>query len=1084
MFYAITEGRRTAVAVGGPPRSGKSVIARQAAARLTRAKPGKQPGWAVVAVASRSHELPDRHEALEVGRHALALADIAAGQKVLLVLEDLQPVGPGDTDAVLPFVAEGLDVSVLALLQVNANSPNDWKTDRVLVVPAIVGRVALREFVRRIAETYPAEADSGPALTLLRGDHWIPDLRRLCEVMRRDTASTTSTLAGIPPSAYGALAMAAAMTLCRCPVPAEILGGVNRQTRDAVGVIPGNEQGTLTLAGWDICHELIALNAHDPGAAAVTQRGRGVTMVDRMVALLLPPFEAALRSGSAKPLQIMRGALLYRASLCAELLRQANQSGALAAWAAHADSVTLAQSLLSVGAALDEEGSWLLVHDFLHGLRPTDAQPDLHSVVVIERCLQQYLSRADEVQFRKVLTWLLWAASQVLDSQSGSPDERYQFLRRLLRYHEPLLNDLVANRVVEIFSDLDPLRTEDYLLVRRAYKLQLRANRNVQEESASFPIDQEHPVQALIKHEPERTGGIGLYVAVMLLRMLFRYEQWDPMFDRYQHHFEPAVNYTSARNLAHALRELQDYRTPLSTFVVNKWQGLVEAVQSILFQTTVTADTADLLRVIADIHARKAYEILYHRNGDPRSDLAQRIAYNIRKTKDAKGAGMLISACSEIDDLFRAAEDSFASQLAENLTEKWVLMILATDPRPSIKYYLVRGLWDANARYRHRCLDKIHEMVCENLLRSPRPWAAKLAMQVGSDPDFGIPFLLGLRASLRSEDILTAITENRSVETYGELQGLGRVLFGDIASGYLQRFDEGDFVERLAAASPGVVAETCRQTARTLAAADVPGAARQIARLADRTHLLPEGAWAWRLERTKTPEEFAQAANILRELDPDMAREAITELAARKSVTSYGNEPTGVLLAMLRRAVFESATGACAMLGAIDRSSPGTGKQLYEDLSQQPLLPHALTEEIRQLQNPVAQASAARHLARIGLLPGSPRDAWIGKVFETRRKTAGFLRSPRSIVEQLRMLAVWDPEFAHTFVGDLSFTNVKARLSAGLSKDIASAVEFASILDELGCWPLAIEVCEVLTSLDAPRLVRFAGLDAMPLSLS
>mgnify|MGYP001354015857 CR=1 FL=1 len=173
---------------------------------------------------------------------------------------------------------------------------------------------------------------------------------------------------------------------------------------------------------------------------------------------------------------------------------------------------------------------------------------------------------------------------------------------------------------------------------------------------------------------------------------------------------------------------------------------LGKQLRNVLFNSS-AIDAAQLLSTIANIHSGTVRWLLYRDDRGilvPDDNLASRLAKRIKESDDSKGAGLLLSATHRVDALYCSTEDTFAGRLARHLGEDFAFEQVKREIRPSVLYYLLRGLWEAGASYRGEVEDRAFDLIVSTIkspYRAHRPFAAQLALLLAADEHFGEKFL-------------------------------------------------------------------------------------------------------------------------------------------------------------------------------------------------------------------------------------------------------------------------------------------------------------------------------------------------------
>jgi hypothetical protein len=418
----------------------------------------------------------------------------------------------------------------------------------------------------------------------------------------------------------------------------------------------------------------------------------------------------------------------------------------------------------------------------------------------------------------------------------------------------------------------------------------------------------------------------------------------------------------------------------------------------------------------------------------------------------------------------------FAQRFGECLGEERTLKMLRDDPRPSVKYYLIKGLWDVQVSFRRVCLETARDVVVDGIAGTPRPWGARLALQVGADVETGQEFLVDLKEHLPLRAVLRGMGHHSSPEAQVEFHRLARALYPEAADQYARQFNVDVFLEPLAGAPPVTAIECCREVGRTLADAGYHEGGRDIVKAADRV-IGEMDAWSNRLARTRTGEQLAQALNIFLDIDRPTTRSVVAALGQRV-LKSDGGEGEGesLLIWKTRQAMFDSSTAAASLLSSLEETDAGLGSTIYAYLRQNPVLMQVFTYELQLLQSPSVQYTAARQLAAIGVLPHRADTEWMRQVAFVKQGFVRTLANPRLLTDIIRMLGIWSQSWADNAVRSVDHARLSTRLRLGLSRDISPAVALAGLHYDFR-HPAGSElVLDALSNLAPSRIVECVGL--------
>ncbi|MGW1783421.1 hypothetical protein ACWCQQ_30430 [Streptomyces sp. NPDC002143] len=1110
--------RRVAV-VGGTVRSGKTTIAEHLADDLS------SRGWQVQAISSTRGELPDRDPLIEAARRAIDLMERDEGKPCLLILDGLLPLQGGNNavDALLPMVSEAIRGSVLALLEYDVSAHFEWSTDGVDVAPAVVGGPHLEDFVKDVALARPGQLDLEVGLAEIRRSDGSRDLDRIIRVMGADGGEdpVLACFGGLGIAQQEAVADLAAASLIHSGIPEETLADLDlsEEERAALGVrtlagaggdglarIPCVEDCTRILQRvLQIREEIEEGDDRDePDRVPVPGEHR---LRAEVVERLQPRVEELMRHESREVLTWLLGARLYHARVAAELLDR-TRDGAFADWLAGAQAAELARCLTALGSSLSEEIAGDVILEFTKRLEDDPSPLRLHDLVTVIRGIRHAMSTG-ALALDGVRTWLRAQLNAVLEAGEGTAQQRLHLLERIEWFQHADLDEIAVKRVAEVVTGLDPTRPADYFLVLRALRLQRRLWRRVAEDAALHyeddtpgyhPVDQEAGPELLIDYRPRAEDGFAVVLAGMMLRRhVDRTDQtqWVTMIDEYQDLLQPALDNSSPRDVITALHELRRtsgmHRNEIFKRAVNTHRDggrYLGALRALLRRAT-PMETVEFLRVVQGLHAWCACLLLaaptpglvWTEDNDPDHELAVRLADATKG--DPKAAGMLLSVTHAVENPYHQSGESFAQRFGNALGETTVADWLTKDPRPSVKYYLVKGLWEAQVGYRERCLGLMVDIVAQSLATSRRAWGPRLALWIGADPEFGPGFLADLRERVGIDDLLVGMSVWSPPDAQAEFHRLARALYPNAAHRYAQTFDVGELAHRLANASSIAVAETCREVARTMRHGKRDENGVSGAGLLQKTGKIigRRDVWTDRLDTVRTGEEFTQFLSILSEIDRGFVRRLLGEYGERTMLTAVHATEELRLVWKTRSAMYQNPLAATGMLSKLEQVAE-LGRAVYTGLSDDTHLMKIFTDELQLLQNPTEQYTAALHLSRIGIGPTHPRNAeWMQMTYELKQRIVSTVSSPRAIRDILRTMALWERRWAIDLVPKIDLAKPARRLRLGLIADLEPTIGLAAMLTSLDDRDRASRTLEMLEEVGWERVVDHVDLPSAVLLL-
>ena len=650
-------GPGSLMVLGGPARSGRSVIVRQ----LARSLASRRRPWLVQVITGTAHRLPDRHAALEIATHALAsITCPEQATRRLLVFEDLQPIGDGNASEVLRYVAEQLRIAVLGVLEYAENSAVEWDTDDTFVATSVVSREQRARFVGELAAA-DAALDPAPALEALnRGDP--ADLRMLTMLMNGDTdtaARRSERFTEMLEEERAALVLAAAVSLVSGELGDDELAVITEPDRRLFGIGPGRKPSTLRLVSAEDCFAL--LDQYSGRSTPSTPRERHWPTVNSMMASQL---ESCLRrllgAEDTKLAGWLEGVRLFHSDLCRTLLNAISADGLLQEWAARAPIISVIDVIALVELMPDlaaQEYTEQLITRICRGQR----QWSPAELLTLMRAGQQVEFFLSSTTLDELALWLAASVNRVIAAGSGRPDERLALLAALDRLNRPEGASVIAERALDVLVGLTP-REEDYRLIQQVDRLQRKA-KNKDPSMPLFPVDQETPVQALLTHEPDPADGVCVLLAMMNLRLSFdRHIEFQGIFSEFEIALNRALGFATASELARALQAIRSPIPQLSTWLLWNWFDFRTRVRDLMWRTAGATEAAALLNAVARANLQVAAKLI---DDQPNHQLARELARRSAGAKDAKGIGQLLSVTQSIEDAF--GRGGFCTELAEAL---------------------------------------------------------------------------------------------------------------------------------------------------------------------------------------------------------------------------------------------------------------------------------------------------------------------------------------------------------------------------------------------------------------------------------
>ncbi|KQX53264.1 MULTISPECIES: hypothetical protein [unclassified Streptomyces] len=1053
------EPERKVAVLGGPSGSGKSCIARCTARALA------ETGRRVIVLVPDNRAFPSGDVLAEGVRHALGSLgppDRPESGCPVVILDAIRPMGETDVDHVLPAVSAELGVSVLACLEYDINSHHDWQAANLTVVHSVVRPAALLDLAFRAREihgdTVAGNARFVEALARRCGHDLSNFVKGLCDYRggndrpERLEEELRATFKGDPDLGADTQDLAAVVAAV------SLLGGNvavpegERANLFRLGAAPDGVADRLRFPSQADCRTILDAHAELEHPDEATRPRRHDQVADLVAKELFRDLEDR-RSGL---LPVLRGARLYDERTCrtlAERLLDPDHEDDFAKWRRKASPVAIALVLLAMDSSLGERVIGRLLKTLVTRL-PETTLGSARDLLAVIRAIHRHRHRFSDSQFDTLADWMVRRFGDLLESRPRAGDGLYSVLEQLSRFHDPRLDEIVATRGSETLIRLNPDKALDYRTVSRVERLVRRAANDIGEPEYASWVQNEAEVRKLLDHDPDPTRGIALYVASLVLRARYDpdYEDWDIVFVRHETRIRQALRHTDAVDLRFALEEARDYQLAFVTKLlndkkINKGEGFGVAIHNAL-RTATPTDAALLLRTTSEIHDYTARHALYGDRAErPDVGLARTLAQQVRGNQDAKGAGLLLSATARVDELFLTEKKGFCQFLAEELGKDWVHARLEEDPRISIQYHLIKGIWEANASFREECLDLFVDVVARALNRSMRPWGPQAALLLGQDEEFGAEFLEKLGRHVADKRLFDGMKEAPIADARRYFHQLGRAMYQGLPGQYVNEHDAAVFIERMASASPSSSALCAREVARTLVDGGVP--------------VGDAGLWVLRKEGTETPESVGRrwGAQISRGASANQVTEVINVLAGLNGATASatlgylkGKEMVrrgrkySLLRDKVRQAVYNDPVEAARLLTAVERATAGAGVELMRDLQGESGAWNAFTSEVAHIQHPTQQYQVVRQLVALGLRSGGRHSKWVDNLGKRHEATVRQVTSPAALADVLRLALIWDAEWAGRLAAGVPGQRLARRLGYARVRDLMHLPSLLSLL--------------------------------------
>lgn len=1031
----------------GPRNCGKTVCAQQLVRKLESA------GWQTVVLSPDRHQLPSDGELPTVVRAALTTTGIdSTRRKVLVVLEDLHALEDGNIGEALESLSE-LKVGVLALTRFVDGATNHWDNRGVtsyvtLVAPEDMADLA-RQMIRQAPGKYRVRADDTAAVDLAV-EACQGDLRLLADLLQEEPAGKPAPAAVLPERGLGVeLVRERARTVCD-GLGADAKAAVYRLAAVSwldeevpsahVAAIPEDTRTALAV----VIHEDLARIPSTVRAEAVLACASPEGL-DALHTHLESYVLDLLREENFQRLDaLLRKCAAYAPQQLAQLLELTSIRRAITNWAA-VSHPRKALTLLRL-CRRNSDADWTAA------ALPTVLERASSTRDLTVRDLTLALTALWDDEFRlpqNVLSdFVAWVGKPQggLDSVLARPStltDRYRLVNALLKLAgegtTPIetVCEWLEQRADALVRGADPARHRDLIAVRRMDDLIFAKSRQARESdpaSALRPLFK--PAQFLIESHPTRDRSLAAILSWLSLRLHFDGpKDWDQIIEQYKSQLQAALAYSDASQISQALFDLSQSNRGLSNRLLNHLKfgrTLVPVVKA-----APPAEAAILISTVRNIHAGTLRTLLYqeNRDGDLIADigLARELARSVRAFEDARGAGMLLSSVSRVDDLYCDTKERFSYRLACEIGQEFVENVMLRERRPAIVYHLLRGLWESGADYRQAVEESALNLVVSSIRAqrgTARPWGPRLAMLLIQDDYFGQRFLHELAARLDRKVLCDRMSQmSLDPESMVHTHRLGLALVPDIGVDFSKRIelDKAGRVQFVSTASN--VAQKLQVLADTLRASGKAEATALVLNHFKQQN--PQWNWAERLRVGRSIGAFTTTLGQLRKLDPSEAATTVDALSR-----PHGGQDISHLRELVMRSVVHPPLAA-ELLSEIERCKSGLGKAELAALRSERRRWWTLIEAFKFEQDPLTQGVVGRSLARLGVTNRTEETEWMHTLVTTRwENTIHLLASPRAVTEMLRLAYMWEPQWGEQLAASVNVGRLLNRLRLNLRSDL------------------------------------------------
>ncbi|WP_285042415.1 hypothetical protein [Plantibacter sp. LMC-P-059a] len=752
--------------LGGKAHTGKTVIAQQLAGWLhSRAM------WDVIVLRPDSRSIAEDAELSDIIAAARDIHLHGRRRPCLVVVEDLRPVDSVDLGSILATAASECEVSLLAIARYGDNGRRPWDSGNVATLNAIVTREQVFDLAERMVRhssgtlALPDAATPDSVWDMTGGG----DLVALEPLLRGHVYTTTPHAANV-----------------RWVVQ---LGLIEEGVWDEC--LTDQERDSLLAAGAVIIDGSIraSLSSSDRRRLEADEAAREEGIAEALE-LTLERYFGCPKSHSHDQVvvRLLLSASAYSPAALGEVMSRAVSLVRLQEWLRLRDVSTIVSVVRAVRTHIGEVSLTLLLTLAVDSLdsRRVPAGALARLVLMIDR-LQVAWPGSDLTP--RLVHWLkndhglerslesnAYFSDRVSLALSASFLGSFEVYELVLRLMPKFLLGIETDRG----SDLRALLVLEDAMDRCGRRYESATNATA-DRLADLPAFLE-----ITAHPPVGFSALMAWLALSVRRRGGATD-WMPLIELHGLAVLNGMGNATPGTISSGLGHLANTNRGFANKLVKALRGVSGVsgleLRDILRSRLISGpagDAAELLRVVANVHAHLARELLFSEaSGDavPRDALAEALAARISRAVDIKGAGQLLPACHRIDEEF-ATGPGFAFALAEYLGIEFMQKALEYENRPSVVSYLLSGLWLAKASYRNDTTERALGLVIEHINQRD-PWrqrfAARLGVSMSLDPDYGLEALRRISHSVSVERFVDiALSSHVLPETLSDVHRLAR----------------------------------------------------------------------------------------------------------------------------------------------------------------------------------------------------------------------------------------------------------------------------------------------------------------------
>lgn len=1001
----------TPIVLGGPPSIGKTWTARSVSEALAA------EGWSVRLMTFPDGRLPQFNEIRRLIELMIVLYPVEPQSSWLLVLEDLDAFPDANNlDDVLLRVSSEFGCSVLAVATAREGNPVTWQQDRLQVVGFRYDHASILDAVQRLTSAYPARFGraagyEGVVARASGGDMWW--LVRLLDYITPETARDD------PKELKEAFVEQRAT-------------GLDDAGRRAAAVLAAHSAIGITVRTTDL--EPLSVTQLNRLGARELRDGQWLLPSPTAQATLMQVLDSRYSHQLSKALRETLARLLNNDDVSGVLRLLTNCSKVADGEVLEALASEYRLRLITTLAASAEPDQLAsLVRLLRGGVRPNDRSTLWMQLV--DQVAARGWSGLAAPHIVAILTALnLHTESAEAEAAGQDLEDTWTRILRLLDQQIPTVTStMTPQEAIGLVNAVNRLFRWDQTngIIRQVFKASL-TNVNPEDGDDVFTAIRLIELARTLDRRNDRAGMRGAvldspgyrrlaaanpaigdaYDYVAQLAACDALGRDSPSEMEVERQLQIRIPRTHPARFASALYQLRNF-APDKLALVRR-ANLQTATDSIM-STAPPGVLSQLIRALMRFNPRLAVALHYGADGRPNADRLDAYTTSLLELGDHRAASHLIAACAALDNEFTDFDQSFATTLVARIEP--LQRTLARETRSIVVERFVAGLLESNidTDQLERLADPMRNRIMDRFSATSGDGSeARLALLLSDDEALGESFRNRIAREFRPEsharsELLIRMRPRYSPEATMAYQQLAIAVAPDLCAEFAEQTHSRHLsFHNLRDDRMNSVLRALQATARTLSYAGKPREGQRLVRSIARD----ANSWGKKLGRIRSAADLRQAIDLLRKLDPDIARGAVRRYAVPFTPARTAGPPQLAALIVSGSTTPQDSAGLLAAVAKTDRQLVA---ELTAELRKQPAWGRRRRALVESTY-PGEQGQILQDLGTAGYELGSPdlralRQAWFDLAY--------LMRNPRTLSNLLTGFLSVDRQLACEFAGRL-----------------------------------------------------------------